>query len=244
MFCFSNNNVHCLLCRGRAPNIVMRVSVCLSVCVCTQISATTPPNFIKFSMHVACGCGSVLYSPATERHSWFAGTHFPRCVCFCVGSSAGAVECGACKSAAAASRASVGDGQSSRPATRHGVTADSVGGECRQTDGIADAADWQSRRTPAKTWTHRHTTQDQGPPLISVHLILCNYNNIAWDNLATGNIAWENWLWHPTMSVIGQLRKGNSRHHQPHRMLLGIIRSKSWYRPSKLSLSLGVWDPI
>ena len=41
----------------------MRVSVCLSVCLSVRkhISETTRLNYIKFSVHVAYGCGSILF---------------------------------------------------------------------------------------------------------------------------------------------------------------------------------------
>jgi len=37
--------------------------VCVTVClsVSSHISKTTRPNFTKFSVHVTCGCGSVLF---------------------------------------------------------------------------------------------------------------------------------------------------------------------------------------
>jgi len=43
-------------------SIAMSVSVCLSVClsVCSFTSETTCPDFMKFSLGVICGRGSVL----------------------------------------------------------------------------------------------------------------------------------------------------------------------------------------
>jgi len=43
---------------GRVLNIVISISVCL--CVYLHKSKTAWPNFTKFFVHVACGCGSVL----------------------------------------------------------------------------------------------------------------------------------------------------------------------------------------
>jgi len=40
--------------------ISMSVYVCGCTSLCSRISRTTCPNFVKFFVHVTCGCGSVL----------------------------------------------------------------------------------------------------------------------------------------------------------------------------------------
>ena len=50
---------------GEAQGIVMSMSVCLSVCL--YISVTIWPNFTKFSVHVDCGRGSVLFNSVAVR---------------------------------------------------------------------------------------------------------------------------------------------------------------------------------